>query len=191
MLNHPTLEKLRAMKLWGMVKALEDQTASAEADSLSFEERLGLMVDREMDERQNRRMTAGLKKAKLRLGACVEDIDYRHRRGLDKALMLSLASCTYVSKAQNVIITGPTGVGKTYLACALTHKACLEGYTGLYRRLPKLLAELTVARGDGRYPKVMAAYAKADLLALDDWGIDRLSREDARTCWNWLKTDTA
>lgn len=178
MLTHPTMEKLRAMKLWGMVKALEDQTATFEVNSLSFEERLGLMVDREMEERQNRRMTTRLKKAKLRLPACMEDIDYRHPRGLDKALMMSLASCSFVRKAQNIIITGPTGVGKTYLACAFTHKACLEGYSAQYRRLPKLLAELAVARGDGRYPKVMAAHAKTDLLVLDDLGIDRLSREE-------------
>jgi DNA replication protein DnaC len=178
MLTHPTLEKLRAMKLWGMAKALEEQMASPEINSLSFEERLGLMVDREMDERLNRRMATRLKKAKLRLPACMEDIDYRHQRGLDKALMLSLASCSFVRKSQNIIITGPTGVGKTYLACALTHKACLEGYSAQYLRLPKLLSELAVARGDGRYPKIMTAYAKVDLLVLDDWGIDRLSREE-------------
>lgn len=178
MLSHPTMDKLRAMKLWGMAKALEEQMANAEVNSLSFEERLGLMVDREMDERQNRRMATRLKKAKLRLSACMEDIDYRHNRGLDKALIMSLASCSFVRKAQNVIITGPTGVGKTYLACALTHKACLEGYTALYRRVPKLLGEVAIARGDGRYPKVMAAYAKADLLVLDDWGLDGLNRHE-------------
>ena len=178
MLTHPTMEKLRAMKLWGMIKALEDQMATAETDSLSFEERLGLMVDREMDERQNRRLVARLKKAKLRHQACMEDIDYRHPRGLDKALMMSLASCTYIRKAQNIIITGPTGVGKTYLTCALAHKACLECYSSQYQRLPKLLTELSMARGDGRYPKVMAAFAKTDLLVLDDWGIDRPSREE-------------
>ena len=150
---------------------------NAEASSLSFEERLGLMVDREDDERRNRRMTASLRRAKLRLQACMEDIDYRHKRGLDKALMMSLASCSYIPKHHNVIITGPTGAGKTYLACALGHKACLEGYSARYRRLPNLLTELAMARGDGRYPKIMAAYAKADLLVLDDWGIDRLTKE--------------
>jgi DNA replication protein DnaC len=153
MLTHPTMEKLRAMKLWGMIRALEDQMATTETGLLSFEERLGLMVDREMDERQNRRMIIRLKQATLPLSACMEDIDYRHPRGLNKGLMLSLASCAFVRKAQNVIMTGPTGVGKTYLSCALTHKACLEGYSGLYRRLPKLLSELAIVRGDGRYPK--------------------------------------
>lgn len=160
-----------------MAKELEEQMNNAEASSLSFEERLGLMVDREDDERRNRRMTASLRRAKLRLQACMEDIDYRHKRGLDKALMMSLASCSYIPKHHNVIITGPTGAGKTYLACALGHKACLEGYSARYRRLPNLLTELAMARGDGRYPKIMAAYAKADLLVLDDWGIDRLTKE--------------
>jgi DNA replication protein DnaC len=178
MLTHPTMEKLRNLKLWGMAKALEDQMTDAEINSLSFEERLGLMVDREMDERLNRRMIANLKKAKLRLQACMEDIDYRYKRGLDKSLMMSLASCSFVRKAQNVILTGPTGVGKTYLSCALVHKACLEGYSALYRRLSKLLAELALARRDGRYSKVMAAYAKTDLLVLDDWGIVRLNQEE-------------
>jgi DNA replication protein DnaC len=160
-----------------MAKAMEEQMNADEANSLSFEERLGLMVDREMNERENRRMTTRLAKAKLRQSACMEDIDYRHRRGLDKGLMMSLASCSYVRQHRQVIITGPTGVGKTYLACALIHKACLEGYSALYRRLPNLLTEMAMARGDGRYPKVMAVYAKTDLLALDDWGLDRLNRE--------------
>lgn len=160
-----------------MAKELEEQMNNAEVNSLSFEERLGLMVDREAEERHNRRLTASLRKARLRLKACMEDIDYRHKRGLDKGLMMSLASCAYIRKHHNVIITGPTGAGKTYLACALTHKACLEGHSALYRRLPNLLAELTMARGDGRYPKIMAAYAKADLLVLDDWGINRLTKE--------------
>jgi DNA replication protein DnaC len=177
MLTHPILEKLRAMRLWGMAKTMEEQMATPEANSLSFEERFGLMVDREMIERENRRLATRLKKAKLRLAACMEDIDYRQKRGMDKAFIMSLASCAWVRDHHNVIITGPTGVGKTYLACALAHKACLEGYPALYRRLPHLLRELAMARGDGRYPKVMAAYAKADLLVLDDWGLDKLNQE--------------
>ena len=150
---------------------------NSEVNSLSFEDRLGLIVDREDDERRNRRMTASLRKARIRVQACMEDIDYQHNRGLDKTLVMSLGGCSYISKRQNVIITGPTGVGKTYLTCALIHKACLEGYSALYRRLPNLLAELAMAKGDGRYPKVMAGYAKADVLALDDWGINRLTKE--------------
>ena len=177
MLTHPILEKLKAMKLWGMARVFEEQMATSDANSLSFEERLGIMVDREMNERENRRLATRLKKAKLRLQACMEDIDYGQPRGLDKSLMMSLASCVWIRDHRNVIITGPTGVGKTYLACALTHKACLEEHPAFYRRLPKLLDELTMARGDGRYPNVMAAYARADLLTLDDWGLHKLNQQ--------------
>lgn len=177
MLTHPILEKLKAMKLWGMVRVLEEQMATSDANSLSFEERLGIMVDREMNERENRRLATRLKKAKLRLQACMEDIDYGQPRGLDKSLMMSLASCVWIRDHRSVIITGPTGVGKTYLACALTHKACLEGHPAFYRRLPNLLDELTMARGDGRYPNVMATYARADLLTLDDWGLHKLNQQ--------------
>lgn len=160
-----------------MVRVLEEQMATSDANSLSFEERLGIMVDREMNERENRRLATRLKKAKLRLQACMEDIDYGQPRGLDKSLMMSLASCVWIRDHRSVIITGPTGVGKTYLACALTHKACLEGHPAFYRRLPNLLDELTMARGDGRYPNVMATYARADLLTLDDWGLHKLNQQ--------------
>lgn len=111
----------------------------SDINSLSFEDRLGLMVDREMIDRENRRLETRLRKAKLRVQACVEDIDFRQRRGLDKSLVMSLAACDWIKKRQNLIITGPTGAGKTYLACALVHKACLEGQNSLYRRLPGLL----------------------------------------------------
>lgn len=160
-----------------MMKALEEQMAMQDANSLSFEERFGLMADREMNERENRRLESRLRKAKLRLQACMEDIDYGQPRGLDKSLMMSLASCGWIRNHHNVIITGSTGVGKTYLACALTHKACLEGLSAVYRRLPNLLGELAIAKEDGRYLKVMAAYARADLLTLDDWGLNKLNQE--------------
>jgi DNA replication protein DnaC len=160
-----------------MAKAMAEQMEMSDINSLSFEDRLGLMVDREMIDRENRRLETRLRKAKLRVHACVEDIDFRQRRGLDKTLVISLASCDWIKKRQNLIITGPTGVGKTYLACALVHKACLEGRNSLYRRLPNLLREIAIARGDGSYPKIMAAYARAELLGLDDWGLDRLTRE--------------
>ena len=162
-----------------MAKALAEQMEMSDLGTLSFEERLGLMVDREMTEREDRRLTTRLRKAKLRVPACVEDIDFRHKRGLNKPLVMALAACEWVKGRQNLIITGPTGAGKTYLACALVHKACLEGHNALYRRLPNLLREVAMARGDGSYPKVMAAYARADLIALDDWGLDRLTREQA------------
>jgi DNA replication protein DnaC len=171
MLIHPTQEKLRTLKLNGMAKALEEQLNMPDIDDLSFEERLGLLVDREADERENKRLTTRLKKARLRQTSCVEDIDFRTPRGLDKNMILALAGCQWVGKARNVIITGPTGVGKTYLACALAHKACLEGYAALYRRVTKLFDELTIAKADGRYPKLMMTWARTSLIILDDLGM--------------------
>lgn len=150
MLIHPTLEKLHSLKLNGMAKALEEQLQMEDLKELSFEERLGLLVDREVTERRNRKLQTLLKKAKLRLNASIEDIDYRHPRGLDKSLILSLASCQWVEEHNNILITGPTGAGKSYLACALAQKACREGYRTLYFRLTRLLQELTMARGPCR-----------------------------------------
>jgi len=175
MLNHPTLDKLAALRLTGMADAFRDQLHLPESHALSFEERLGLLVDREMTARHDRRLTTRLRQAKLRLQATLEDLDYRHPRGLDKALLLRLASCQWVQARQNVLITGPTGIGKTWLACALGHQACREGYTVLYLRLPRLLQDLPLAKGDGRYPKLMAALAKTTLVILDDWGLAPLS----------------
>ena len=180
MLKHPTLDKLHALKLTGMAAALEDQSATPDITDLSFEERLGLLVDREMTERDNRRMTSRLRRAKLRHAAILEDIDYRNSRGLDKGLVQSLASCQWVKEHLNVLITGPTGVGKTWLACALAHKACREGYTAQYVRLTRLLRELTIAKGDGQYSKLLTSLAKVDVLILDDWGLMKLSAENRR-----------
>lgn len=180
MLKHPTLDKLHALKLTGMAAALADQSATPDISELSFEERLGLLVDREMTERENRRMTSRLRRAKLRHTAILEDIDYRNPRGLDKGLIQSLAACQWVKEHLNVLITGPTGVGKTWLACALAHKACREGYTAHYVRLTRLLRELMIAKGDGQYPKLLANLAKVDVLILDDWGLVKLSAENRR-----------
>ena len=180
MLKHPTLDKLHALKLTGMAAALADQSATPDITDLSFEERLGLLVDREMTERDNRRMSSRLRRAKLRHAAILEDIDYRNSRGLDKGLVQSLASCQWVKEHLNVLITGPTGVGKTWLACALAHKACREGYTVQYVRLTRLLRELTIAKGDGQYSKLLTSLAKVDVLILDDWGLMKLSAENRR-----------
>jgi DNA replication protein DnaC len=180
MLKHPTLDGLQVLKLTGMVAALTDQMATPDIDELAFEERLGLLVDREITERENRRLTSRLRRARLRHNAALEDIDYRNPRGLDKGLIQSLASCQWAKEHLNILITGPTGVGKTWLACALAHKACREGYTVQYLRLSRLLRELMIAKGDGRYPKLLANLAKVDVLLLDDWGLMKLSAENRR-----------
>lgn len=180
MLKHPTLDKLHALKLTGMAAALANQSATTDIQELSFEERLGLLVDREMTERDNRRMSSRLRRARLRHNAILEDLDYRHSRGLDKGLIQSLAGCQWVREHLNILITGPTGVGKTWLACALAHKACREGYTAQYVRLTRLLRELTIAKGDGQYAKLLTNLAKVDVLILDDWGLMKLSAENRR-----------
>jgi len=171
MLTHPTTQTLHALGLGGMAKALEEQQAMPGIEDLAFEERLALLIDREKLHRMNRRLTTRLKKAKLRHTACFEDIDLHTPRGLDKPLMMSLGSCSWIRKGRNVIITGPTGVGKSFLACALAHKACLEGYDSLYLRLPRLMEDLLIAKADGRYGKLMRTFAKTPLLVLDDWGL--------------------
>ncbi|PYD84429.1 AAA family ATPase, partial [Pseudomonas syringae pv. pisi] len=171
MLPNPTLDKLQTLRLQGMIKALNEQHATPDINDLSFDERLGLMVDRELTEREDARLTTRLKAARLRHNACLEDIDYRSPRGLDKALILQLGSGQWLRDGLNLIIGGPTGVGKTWLACALAHKACRDGYSVRYLRLPRLMEELGLAHGDGRFAKLMAGYAKTDLLILDDWGL--------------------
>ncbi len=180
MLKHPTLDGLQTLKLTGMAAALTDQMATPEIDELAFEERLGLLVDREITERENRRLTSRLRRARLRHAATLEDIDYRNPRGLDKGLIQSLASCQWAKEHLNILVTGPTGVGKTWLACALAHKACREGYTVQYQRLTRLLRDLMIAKGDGRYTKLLATLAKVDVLLLDDWGLMKLNAENRR-----------
>ena len=180
MLLHPTLETLQRLRLRGMYKALQEQLQLPETDALSFEERLGLLLEREVTERETRRLRTRLKQAKLRENAAIEDLDYRANRGLEKALITRLGACQWIGEHLNVLITGPTGVGKTWIACALANKACREGYTARYLRLPRLLQELGIARADGRYPKLLAELARTDLLVLDDWGLTPLNDEQRR-----------
>jgi DNA replication protein DnaC len=180
MLTHPTIERLEDLRFTGMAKALREQMNMPEAESLSFDERLGLLIDREATERENRQLKTRLKKAKLRQNAAFEDIDYVHRRGLDKKVMLHLASCDWVTRHHNVVITGPTGAGKSFIACALAHKACLEGFSALYQRLPRLAEDIKIARGDGRYLKLLTALSKTDVLVLDDWGLCQLQAQNQR-----------
>lgn len=180
MLTHPTVDTLQALRLHGMAKALSEQLQMPDITTLSFDERFGLLVDRELTERDARRLTTRLRQAKLRQTACCEDLNYRHPRGLDKALVTSLATCQWIHDHRNVLITGPTGVGKTWIACALGHQACRDGWTTLYLRLPRLLHDLLLAKGDGRYPKLMTTLAKTELLILDDWGLAALSDENRR-----------
>ena len=187
MLVHPLMETLSRLKLVGMARALEEQLRTPEIESLSFTDRLALLLDRESVERDNRRLKSRLKVARLREAAAVEDIDYRHPRGLDKALLLHLTSCAFLREHLNVFITGPTGVGKTYLSCALGNKACREGYSVSYVRLPRLLENLGVGRGDGRYAKILDAFARTELLILDDWAMAPLTDEQRRDLFEILE----
>lgn len=172
MLNHPTFEQLRRLKLTGMLNALKEQEQMPDIDQRGFLERLGLLVDREIQERDNRRLASRLRFAKLKQAACLEDLDLKTPRQLDRALIQQLADGRWIAQHLNVLITGPTGVGKSFLACALAQKACRQGYTAFYQRLPRLLTELEIARGDGRYPRLMRQLAKVDVLVLDDWGLE-------------------
>ena len=179
MLTHPILDQLLQLKLTGMHRALSEQLAMSDIDTLSFEERLGLLIDRETTERADRRLQYRLRTARLKQPACIEDVDYRHRRGLDRRLMQKLATGEYLRDRLNVLITGPCGVGKTWIACALAHKACRDGHTARYLRLPRLLEDLAIARADGRYLKLLRDFAKTDLALIDDFGLANLN-DDAR-----------
>lgn len=146
-----------------------------QTDKLNFLERLGLLVDREMTEREDRQLKSRLRRAQLRQNACIEDLDYRKGRGLDRSVIQHLGSCDWVRRHHNVVVTGATGVGKSFVACALAHRACLEGFGAKYHRLPRLLEDIEIARGDGRYLKLLKQLSKVDVLVLDDWGLTRLS----------------
>ncbi len=181
MIVEETLAKLRTMKLYGMADAFEQQGAQSEIASLAFEDRFGLLVDQEWIHRENRKLNYRLSRAKLRIPeACVEKIDYRIPRRLNKSLLLRLTNSDWVTKLQNVIITGPTGSGKSFLACALAHKACRDGYAALYCRMPRLLQEMNLAKADGSYGKRLQKLARLQVLILDDWGLSALQDTERR-----------
>lgn len=180
MLIQPTIEKLNAMGLAAMAQAFADQLNCPDMAALSFEERFGLIVDFQMTANDNRRMRNRLKSARLRLSASIEDLDFRADRNLDRAVIMSLAQNQWVKRHHNILITGPTGAGKSYLACALAQKACRDGHTTLYHRVAKLLQDIALARLDGRYPKLIAALAKCEVLILDDLLITPLTRDDQK-----------
>jgi DNA replication protein DnaC len=169
MLIEQTLEKMNLMKLSGMAEGLRQQLGSAEHVKLAFDDRLGLLVDAEWIAREQRKLTKRLRAAKLRYPASIEDVDFKHPRGLDRQQVLSLGNGGFVQSRHNLVITGPTGVGKSYLACAFVERACRLGYKASYVRLPRLLQQLAVGRGDGSYARVLDRLARLDLLAIDDW----------------------
>ena len=180
MLNEQTLDKLYAMKLSGMADAFQEQLQQPSLSPLSFEERFGMLVDRQWTWKEDCRMKRLLQEAKLKIQASVEDIDYKSPRGIDRSVMMSLSSCDWIKKHQNILITGPTGVGKTFLACALAHKACQEGYRSFYLRAPKFYYQLALAKADGSYGKIMAKLSKTHLLVLDDMGLAPMTDSERR-----------
>src|SRR5229473_7804929 len=180
MLTHPTHERLITLGLSGMAKALEEQRRSPDLDTLSFEERVGLLVDREAAERDTKRLTTRLKFAALRQSACVEDVDLRTPRGIDRAIFARLAGGDWIDRNENLLITGATGLGKSWIACALGHKACRDNRSVQYHRVPRLFEALALARGDGRYGRLLKTLGRVQLLILDDWGLAPLTGEQRR-----------
>jgi DNA replication protein DnaC len=180
MLNQQTLDKMNAMKLAGMVDALRLQLGSAEHTRLSFDERLGLMIDAEWTAREQRKLNKRLRAAKLRYAASIEDVDFKHPRALDRQQVLSLGNCGFIEQRHNLLISGPTGIGKSYLACAFVERACRRGFGAAYLRLPRLLQQLAVARGDGSYARILDRLARLDLLAIDDWLLAPLRDSERR-----------
>ena len=180
MLTHPLAERLRAVGMTAMADAFLEMRSNADAANLAREDWLGLLLDREVTARDSKRLARRLSQARLRQNAVVEDTDFRAPRGLDRALFHKLAGCDWIRHSQHLVISGPTGVGKSWLACALGHKACRDGFSVVYRRAPRLFAELATARGEGRLPRVLAMLERTKLLIIDDWGPEPLTAEQRR-----------
>jgi len=181
MLHEQTYRQLAEMKMWGLAASFQEYLdGDDEGDRLSFADRFGLMVDREWTERQDRRLKRRLSLAKLREAACVEDIDYRHPRGLDRSVVDRLVTCRWIEHHENLVLTGPTGIGKTWLSCAFAHQACRQGYSVMYTRIPRLMHQLQMARGEGTYGKELAKLARTQLLIIDDWGLAPLADRERR-----------
>jgi DNA replication protein DnaC len=179
LLTHPTLDQLNQLGLHGMAYAFAELQAGGDAETLSHSDWLALLLDRELTHRHDKRLAARLRYARLRQHAAIEDIDYRAPRGLDRALFQKLADGEWIDAHDNLILCGPSGVGKSFLACALGHKACRDNRSVLYQRVPKLFVDLALARGDGRYPRLLKSLASVSLLVLDDFGLEPLDA-DAR-----------
>ncbi len=180
MLNHPTLNLLNELGLTGMARGFQHMEAQPQAEALSHAEWLGLLLDHEATQRRKKRFDIRAKGARLRHDACIEDIDYQARRGLDRTLFLKLGTGEWIRSKRNLLITGPCGVGKSWLACALGQKACRDDLSVLYYRMPRLFRALALSRGDGRFPKVIRALSRAHLLILDDWGPEPLAADQRR-----------
>lgn len=187
MLTHPMLDQLTQLGLSGMAQAFAELDASGEGATLTHADWLGLLVDREVTHRRDKRLAARLRYARLRHNAAVEDVDYRVPRGLDRALFRQLAEGQWIDAHDNLILCGPSGVGKSWLACALGHKACRDNRSVLYQRVPKLFADLALARGDGRHARIMRSLNGAQLLILDDWGLDPLDGGARRDLYEILE----
>lgn len=180
MLTHPTLDMLSELGLHGMAKGFQDLASQPEARALDHAEWLALLLERETTMRRQKRFEARARAARLRHDAQVEDTDFRAVRGLDRGLFLKLAGCDWIRQRHGLLLTGPAGVGKSWLACALGQKACREDFSVAYHRAPRLFAALGLARGDGRYARLLKALARTDLLILDDWGPEKLNDDQRR-----------